>query len=305
MSNNEDYVSSIWYLPQYPVVFGFGGRVKMNLHTTSRAIFSMLSPRVQSTVKLAWGHLRQPRYGWFGDYGSWPEAQAASGGYDQAIILERVKAAMLKVKRGEAAYERDSVVFERVEYSWPVLASLMWIAAQHEGRLSVLDFGGSLGSTYFQNRAFLTCLRQVRWSIVEQAHFVACGKEHFQDEVLHFYESLADCRQSESPDVVFLGSVLQYLEKPYEVLSALVDLALGALMIDRTPFSRTDRERLTIQRVPPSIYPASYPCWLLNEQRMHRLLEPRYRLVTVIPAPETANASAVLKGFLYERRSHA
>jgi len=103
-----------------------------------------------------------------GNYRSWNEAVAASTGYDLELILEKTKAALLKVKNGEVIYERDSVLFNEVQYAWPLLAGLMWVAAQSRGRLNVLDFGGSLGSTYFQNRAFLRDLPEVRWNIIEQ-----------------------------------------------------------------------------------------------------------------------------------------
>ena len=82
----------------------------------------------------------------------------------------------MTVVDGRAAYERDSVLFEEVEYVWPLLASLMWVGARHLGSLNVLDFGGSLGSTYFQNRIFLATLPSVRWNIVEQPRHVEVGR---------------------------------------------------------------------------------------------------------------------------------
>jgi mono/diheme cytochrome c family protein len=49
-----------------------------------------------------------------------------------------VTAGVKKVLAGEAAFERDSVCFEEPEYRWPLLASLMWIAARSNGELSVV-----------------------------------------------------------------------------------------------------------------------------------------------------------------------
>ena len=59
-----------------------------------------------------------------------------------------------KVKNGEAVYERDSVLFDEIQYSWGLLAGLEKAALEHDGKLCVLDFGGSLGSTYYQNKQF-------------------------------------------------------------------------------------------------------------------------------------------------------
>ena len=74
---------------------------------------------------------RKPRYGFLGNYKTWQEAQADSKGYDDKKILEKVKNSLLKVKNGEVVYERDSVIFDKIQYSWPVLSSLLWIASQN------------------------------------------------------------------------------------------------------------------------------------------------------------------------------
>src|SRR5690349_12566766 len=85
-----------------------------------------------------------------GSYPDWEHANAHATGYDSAPILEHVKRSALKVKNGEAAFERDSVAFVETQYSFPVLAALLRAGTEDHGRLSVLDFGGSLGSSYFQ-----------------------------------------------------------------------------------------------------------------------------------------------------------
>ena len=55
-------------------------------------------------------------------------------------------------------YERDSVLFDTIRYSWPLLSDLLRAASEDQNHLSVLDFGGSLGSSYYQNRVFLSHL---------------------------------------------------------------------------------------------------------------------------------------------------
>lgn len=107
------------------------------------------------------------KYGWHGNYSTWEAAQKDSTGYDAPEILQKVRSSLLKVKKGEAVYERDSVIFEEIQYSWPLLAGLMYAAAKSGGVLKVLDFGGSLGSSYFQNKKFLDGLKDVVWCIVE------------------------------------------------------------------------------------------------------------------------------------------
>lgn len=210
---------------------------------------------------------RSPRGGitFEGNYATWEEAAAQCTGYDAESILAKVLEATLKVKRGEAVYERDSVLFDEIDYAWPVTAGLMWAAAQSGGRLDVLDFGGSLGSSYFQNRAFLAGLPQVRWSVVEQAHYVEAGRRHVQDETLKFYASIDDCIAENMPNVVLLSSVLQYLPDIDDVIQQINRSGISMLIIDRTPYSDEQNNKICIQKAPERIYKASYPMRILAQ----------------------------------------
>lgn len=199
-----------------------------------------------------------------GNYLSWDTALRDSEGYDSATILNCTKEALLKVKRQEAVCERDSVIFDELQYNWPLLTGLMWVAAQNSGRLIVLDFGGSLGSGYFQNRVFLSKLPNVQWNVVEQPNHVKVGKEHFEDNRLKFFTTIRECNEATQPNVVLFGSVLQYIDKPYEILHEVSDLGCEHLIIDRTPFWDGSSDRLCVQHVPPCIYKASYPSWIFS-----------------------------------------
>jgi len=207
-----------------------------------------------------------------GDFFSWQSALDAAGGYDTPAILDRVREAALKVKRGEAVFERDSVCFDYEEYRWPTLACLLRIAAENGGKLRVIDFGGSLGSFYFQHRKHFRDLKQVRWSVVEQSHYVACGRKEFQDDVLRFYETIEECMAEGSVDVIFCSSVLEYLEKPYDMLANISRSGAPYILLDRTPFIMGDKDRLTVQHVPDSIYSASYPAWFFSSSRFEQAL---------------------------------
>ena len=130
-------------------------------------------------------HVKREVIRFIGDYRTWAEAEQASTGYSAANILEKTRSAMLKVKSGEAAYARDSVVFDKITYPFPVLAGLLRARAMDGNRLSVIDFGGSLGTTYFQCRDFLSSAGPFRWSVVEQSEHVKCGQTEFADGQLH------------------------------------------------------------------------------------------------------------------------
>jgi putative methyltransferase (TIGR04325 family) len=202
-----------------------------------------------------------------GPYLCWENAKKRSSGYDCEKILEKVLKATIKVKEGKAIFERDSVIYNEIQYDWNMQAALMWGAARNNGNLSVLDFGGSLGSVYFQSRKFFEGLKSVRWSIVEQSHFVEAGKLHIQDNQLTFYSKIKDCVRKENPNIVLLSSVFHYLEKPFEILQELIDINPDLIIINKTPFYDGLNDFILRQNVPKFIYSASYPMWVFAEDK--------------------------------------
>lgn len=243
------------------------------------------------------------RYGWHGNFKSWEEAKKRTTGYDIPLIVEKVRKALLKVKKGESVYERDSVLFDEIEYSWPVLSGLLLAAALDKGKLSVLDFGGSLGSSYFQNKKFLRQFSFVSWNIVEQPHFVDVGKKYFEDEVLHFYYDIEECVRNQKPNILLLSSVLQYIEKPYEMLERLLSFKFPFVIVDRTSFHTKPRDRITIQKVPPWIYEASYPCWLFDEGRFVSFFQDNgYEMVESFLSLGGKTKIYEDKGFIWKKR---
>lgn len=224
------------------------------------------------------------KYGWFGNYTSWSKASAVAGGYDAFNILEKTKASLLKVKNGEAAYERDSVIFDRKECPYALLAFLQLSATLKKKALHVLDFGGSLGSTYYQIKEYLTEEICASWSVVEQAHYVACGNEHFADETLKFYPTIDACRAENKIDFVLLSGVVQYLEKPHQFLKKLLSYGFDFLLFDRTAFNNKPDDRLTLQVVPPEIYAASYPSWFFDQEFFLSHFERHYKIVAEFPS---------------------
>jgi putative methyltransferase (TIGR04325 family) len=216
--------------------------------------------------------------GWFGDYNSWAEASKVSVGYNSDKILIKVAEATQTVLRGDAEFERDSVLFYEKEYQFHILTALLWIALNNNKHLSVLDFGGALGSTYIQNRVFLDKLN-VNWNIVEQQNFVDAGKQLFQNGRLRFYNTVDECMQHQSPQLVLLSSVLAYLPAPYELLDEIFKLNLEYLILDKHPLIEAQNDRLTVQTVPPSIYDASYPSWFFSKKKFYAFLSSKYDIV--------------------------
>lgn len=214
---------------------------------------------------------------WKGNYSDWASALAASDGYDSNLILEKVRAATLKVKSGEAVYERDSFIFNEKQYSWALLSVLLRIAAQHGGKLNVIDFGGSLGSTYFQNKDFLAAANiELNWRVVEQAHFVEVGNKDIASDELSFFTDLEEAATEFDANILLLSGVLQCVEYPDAIIKTSKDLQFPNIIIDRTAFIDDANSRITVQYVPEWIYKASYPCRFFNETAIKQSFEDSY-----------------------------
>lgn len=237
-------------------------------------VFNKVKLVVFNRVTKLW----ERKYGWSGNYSTWNKAKRKCKGYDAANILEKVKRAALKVKMGEAVYERDSVVFDKLDYCEPLLNALLFSAKENNNRLCVIDFGGSLGSSYFQYKELLKGVTDITWCVVEQPHFVKCGREFFEDDSLKFYYSIDEALKYQKPFVILLSSVLQYLEKPYEMICKVKDFEFNYIIIDRTAFVEDKDDRITVQAVWPEIYEASYPAWFFNESSFLKNLSPEYEL---------------------------
>jgi len=212
---------------------------------------------------------KKNKYGWFGDYKNWDELAALSGGYEANTILEITKESLLKVKNGEAVYERDSVLFDKKLYPYSLISALLYAAVDCGGALNVLDFGGSLGSTYYQVRDLIPSSVKLHWSVVEQTDYVRCGQELFEDQILKFHFTIAESEASKKTDVLLLSSVIQYLEKPHDFLKEIQGFDFKYIILDRTSFIKANQpDRLTLQIVPPDIYEAKYPAWFFNEKKL-------------------------------------
>ncbi|HVT73976.1 MAG TPA: methyltransferase, TIGR04325 family [Lacunisphaera sp.] len=237
-----------------------------------------LRPFVPRTFRTWW----RLRFGWRwfeGDYGTWAEARAKCRGYDDARIVEKVLQTTLLVAAGRGAYERDGVLFAEPKPEPGLIAALREVASARRGRLRLLDFGGGLGTTYWRHRAALSDLEALRWDVVEQAPFAAAGRRHFSGGALHFFESIAEAQRTGPHDALLVSTTLQYLEAPHAVLGTWMSPGWPFIVFNNLPLHRRLPDRLAVQRVPPEIYPGSYPVWFFNRERFLDQLSSGYELV--------------------------
>lgn len=211
---------------------------------------------------------------------SWDEIKSLSKGYNQDNILDRVASATSQVLSGEACYERDSVCFYKVEYSFAPMTFLLMLAQKKEIR--VVDFGGSLGSFFLQHREIIESAN-ITWIVVEQPHFVEKGRELLgKIDKIQFESSLE--KALEKCDVFFCSSTLQYIDLPYEVLKVVANSSVSHLLFDRLSLVNSPEDILALQTVPQSIYEASYPCRFFSRERWVNFLKADFQLKHEFPS---------------------
>jgi putative methyltransferase (TIGR04325 family) len=243
-----------------------------------------------------------------GDYKTWAEAERNSEGYAAPQILDAVRTATQAVKDGRAAYERDGVSFAKPEFRLHLLACLQhaYLTRGLAQVFHVADIGGSLGTVYYQNKPLLSGIPQLLWSIVEQPHFVECGNREFADDCLKFYPQWPEVFDRRPVDLALYSSVLQYMPSPYEQLAA-IGGAVRWLVLDRTPVTPSNQDRLTVQHVPDSIYRGSYPHWCLSESKLLACIRDLgFRNIAAFVSPIDRGAlDFEYRGYFFEREGPA
>lgn len=237
-----------------------------------------------------------------GDYATWQEAAAASTGYDTRVILDTVLAAARTVRDGGAAFERDGVAFAEPAHVWPVAACLLREAARRGGELRVLDFGGALGSLYFQHRNLWRGAVAIKWAVVEQGMFVEAGTREFATAELSFHPDIAGAVRACAPTVALLSGVVGWVEDPHALLDEIVRQDFAAVVLDRCALIPGTRDRLTVQHVPAHVYPATYPAWLMSRAGLVRHFADRYELRSEFAGQDMPAGGASFGGFYFERR---
>jgi len=83
----------------------------------------------------------------------------------------------------------------------------------------------------------------------------------------------------EKPNILSLSSVIQYIEKPFELLDTILESSFDFILIDRTTFNfKDEKDLITIQKICLKNY-TSIPCWLFSERKFKSYFEDKYFLI--------------------------
>ena len=176
-----------------------------------------------------------------GKFALWEDALKISSGYNDPVILSKSKISIKKIMNKEAKFERDTVLFYNDDPDIQLIAIIKKL--YQNKNIKICDFGGSFGSSYFQNISFLN-KEKIEWNI----------------------------------DLIIFSSVIQYLEAPYSILKKITKKKIINIIISRTPFFN-DRDIIKVQIVPKHIYESSYPVRIFNKKKFLNFMKSNGYLV--------------------------
>lgn len=217
--------------------------------------------------------IRRHNRGILGSYRTWEDALQATGPYqpEMTVLIETVR----KYRDREPSFLNRYDPSSRVIW-YPLLAGLLTAGIRCEGRLSVLDFGGSLGQTWFGLEYALRYLPfPTTWCVVDQRECVEAGAQLFQSDQLRFYASVEAAASAQASNTVVCSSTLQYLDQPYDTLDMLARLRVPNIILDRTVISNGDTELIMRQRTPADMGGDVHPLRALKRTRLAGVLADR------------------------------
>lgn len=226
---------------------------------------------------------RKNDWGWFGPYPSWEAAERDAIGYDAEHILAKMQASFRTLKNKTKLFELDTILYDEKKYNTPLLFALTQIALHKKDRLNIIDFGGSLGSSFYWSKEYIHPHFKVDWRIIEQSHIVAAGKAEFETDELHFFPSFETALANHQADVLLLSSVMQYIEHPEFIFEAIEKYQFPNIIIDRTPYfeDKTVEGVISLQLLNANVYgkPTTLTCRIFGHNDLLNLLSRNYDLV--------------------------
>jgi putative methyltransferase (TIGR04325 family) len=243
-------------------------------------------------------------YGHFGDYQTFEAAMAdcPNDGYLSANIIQAVSEQTIELKRRLSPVPASVLVDGRTSQNLAaVLVATSELSAQ---RLSVLDFGGGLGLHYHQLKPFLGTRGQLSWLVWETGPMAEEGNRRFASEELRFVPSLD---QAQGPfDLLLASGAIQYVRDPVGTLARLSGLS-DHMVLNRLPLVDSERDRLAVQRVDPTLFAATLPIWFFSERRwLAKIDELGFEVAMRWEVPQDTitldGAPVVFQGLLARRR---
>jgi putative methyltransferase (TIGR04325 family) len=191
---------------------------------------------------------------WEGVYKEFKDVPAG----DEVFDGERwLKSQTDAVAEAVARLDTGGTVSPVVGYGESLLPLLAALIRAGSAKVSILDLGGGVGLTYVEVIGALVDRGGVEYHIVEREGVCKAGRGIFKDDArIRFHSSLPE---EVKPDVVHIGSALQYIEDWRGLLWKLASYRPGYILFTQLPAG--DIETFATAQ---NYYGSKIPCWMFN-----------------------------------------
>ncbi len=212
-----------------------------------------------------------------GDYKSWLEAISDCHGYQDQAILDTAVSAINKVLDGEALWERDGCLFYEQKFVYQICTTILRCAIQNKNQgVRILDIGGALGSTYFQNRKLLCDVNYLEYIVAEQKGVAEYGHKNLEDNILKFINSENSFENLGEIDIVLMSGSLQYIYPYEDIILKIKNVNPKYIILDRIFVG--NRMRICKESIPEYICVSSYPVLIFSESEIIKMFQPNFIL---------------------------
>jgi putative methyltransferase (TIGR04325 family) len=178
--------------------------------------------------------------------------------------------------------------------------------------ISILDFGGSCGSVYFDIRPLLGDAIALQWNVVDLPEMIKSAKEHtLESKELQFYDNIENIPND--IDIVHTSSTLHYVKDAYSTILMLMNLNAKYILFNRMLFNETEYDKYIVQHsgyrgIGPGKVPSGYidknidfPARLMSFKKFSDVLQKQYDLEWLYDIGKKVSGITE-KGLLYKKK---
>ena len=223
----------------------------------------MLPPRIKTLFRAIFSFVVG-----FTKVDSWETAERKSVGYESTDVLTPLMQGAMETRVSLADSNLATTRYQQIATA--MLFCISETRLQNGKPLSILDFGGGSGDYFYLFQKFVPNI-EFDWTVVEtpalaQAMQTKYGGENQRVRWVHSLEMTDD-----KYDFVLCSGVLQYVERPFEILEAIVKKS-EFVVLNRIPLTNSSENFVALQRILTKKKRGSYPAHFFSERRFLKTL---------------------------------
>jgi putative methyltransferase (TIGR04325 family) len=212
---------------------------------------------------------------------NWESAVSRSSGYQSPQTISTIEGSDPVVDKWTA--DQNFLGNRYLQVASAILSGLNFEKLKSDTPLRVLDIGGGLGEYFFLLKKYQPKIK-LEWLILETPALCQLAKtKQIATPGVSWTDALNDPNQSF--DIVLLSSVIQYVEKPFELIETAMRKA-PLLIFNRLPLSTNSHNLVCIQRPGLLETKGSYPVHILSERVVISYLSARGHIMSRWQVPE-------------------